>query len=636
MPDIIPNVVVSMPSQLFTMPRKFGAVFNGKIYIGLIDTDPTIPSNQIQVYLENEDGSLVPMAQPIIINAGGYPVYNGQVSKFVTVEGHSMAVYDSLNVQQFYFPNVLKYDPDQLQQRLSSDADGEGDALVAVKQPFNGSAPITQHDKNAQVCHIEDFPREPLSTWFRRAVSGTPAGGVLHLGSGPYIGNYVETRSNITIIGCGPAPIANSGRTALVAGTGTIIQGSTKFLGSNIKLINIGFDNGNDVVANLNNGVEGDALVVSNVGTSTTPNANNHVINVSTIAKLNSSTSHSCLLENFAYGRVIGVKAYGGFVGVVCKLQNCFIDDISGFRQSQSGIQFKSNSYAICGRNVIGRVFADDEGGSGASSVGVFFFAEDGQLQQLNGAVISVRGFENAVGITQASSVINDINIESINSESPRAYGLITNGGILSVSIGSVICTGSLAGRSVRVGNDCLGISIGSITASSPPGINLDDSVYLGGVFNVGLVTTTVAYTPGDLAGITISPSLASVRAWGIGSYIGRLISNNITLQNGWVGAGGNTPTLRLNANCAVLNAYLGVPTSKAGAEVWSVVPAGMRPLSPQTFSCVGFVSGITSPVPLIGMVNTAGAVYFPYLSNSAQFPTNISAVAVNVQWPIK
>lgn len=157
MPDIIPNVVVSMPSQLFTMPRKFGAVFNGKIYIGLIDTDPTIPSNQIQVFLENEDGSRVPVAQPLIINAGGYPVYNGQIAKFVTVQGHSMAVYDNLNVQQFYFPNVLKYDPDQLQQRLTSSADGEGDALVTVKQPFVGAIARTQHDKNAEFVTLTDF-----------------------------------------------------------------------------------------------------------------------------------------------------------------------------------------------------------------------------------------------------------------------------------------------------------------------------------------------------------------------------------------------------------------------------------------------------------------------------------------------
>ncbi|HIB0595173.1 TPA: phage head-binding domain-containing protein, partial [Escherichia coli] len=119
MSDITANVVVSMPSQLFTMARSFKAVANGKIYIGKIDTDPVNPENQIQVYVENEDGSHVPVSQPIIINAAGYPVYNGQIAKFVTVQGHSMAVYDAYGVQQFYFQNVLKYDPDQLRQDLA-------------------------------------------------------------------------------------------------------------------------------------------------------------------------------------------------------------------------------------------------------------------------------------------------------------------------------------------------------------------------------------------------------------------------------------------------------------------------------------------------------------------------------------
>ncbi len=120
MSDIIPNVVVSMPSQLFTLARKFQAASNGKIYIGKIDTDPTIPENQIQVYLENEDGSTIPVAQPLTIGIGGYPVYNGQTAKFVTVEGHSMAVYNAYGEQQFYYPNVLKYDPDQLRSELES------------------------------------------------------------------------------------------------------------------------------------------------------------------------------------------------------------------------------------------------------------------------------------------------------------------------------------------------------------------------------------------------------------------------------------------------------------------------------------------------------------------------------------
>ena len=122
MSDITANVVVSMPSQLFTMARSFKAVANGKIYIGKIDTDPVNPENQIQVYVENEDGSHVPVSQPIIINAAGYPVYNGQIAKFVTVQGHSMAVYDAYGSLQFNFPNVLKYDPDQFKLILNSES----------------------------------------------------------------------------------------------------------------------------------------------------------------------------------------------------------------------------------------------------------------------------------------------------------------------------------------------------------------------------------------------------------------------------------------------------------------------------------------------------------------------------------
>lgn len=159
MSDITANIVVSAPSQLFTMPRSFKAVANGKIYIGQIDTDPVNPANQIQVYLENEDGSHVPVAQPLIINAGGYPVYNGQIAKFVTVQGHSMAVYDSYGTQQFYYPNVLKYDPDQLRADLQSDTltGLVNDNVVSVKQPFTGARERTQHDKNKDVISVADF-----------------------------------------------------------------------------------------------------------------------------------------------------------------------------------------------------------------------------------------------------------------------------------------------------------------------------------------------------------------------------------------------------------------------------------------------------------------------------------------------
>jgi len=124
MSDITANVVVTNPRPIFTDSRTFRAVANGRIYIGKIDTDPTIPSNQITVYIENEDGSHVPISQPLIINAAGKIVYGGQLVKVVTVEGHSMAVYDAYGAQVDYIPNVLKYDPDQFEQRLAA-MDGE-------------------------------------------------------------------------------------------------------------------------------------------------------------------------------------------------------------------------------------------------------------------------------------------------------------------------------------------------------------------------------------------------------------------------------------------------------------------------------------------------------------------------------
>ncbi|HEA3501607.1 TPA: phage head-binding domain-containing protein [Escherichia coli] len=175
MSDITANVVVSMPSQLFTMARSFKAVANGKIYIGKIDTDPVNSENQIQVYVENEDGSHVPVSQPIIINAAGYPVYNGQIAKFVTVQGHSMAVYDAYGSQQFYFPNVLKYDPDMLKRELQSDTltGLVNDHVVFVKQPHDGSITTTQHDKNEEIISITDFgaiPGTDCSAAFNSAI----------------------------------------------------------------------------------------------------------------------------------------------------------------------------------------------------------------------------------------------------------------------------------------------------------------------------------------------------------------------------------------------------------------------------------------------------------------------------------
>ncbi|MRT15125.1 head-binding protein, partial [Enterobacteriaceae bacterium RIT711] len=90
------NYQVDLPNTIFTEARSFKALANGKIYVGNTDTDPVNPSNQVPVFMVNEDGSTVQMSQPIIINAGGHPVYNGQIiSKLVTDSSYSLAIYNA-------------------------------------------------------------------------------------------------------------------------------------------------------------------------------------------------------------------------------------------------------------------------------------------------------------------------------------------------------------------------------------------------------------------------------------------------------------------------------------------------------------------------------------------------------------
>ncbi|AXF76609.1 phage head-binding domain-containing protein [Erwinia tracheiphila] len=124
-------VPLTLPVELYTMPRQFSTVFNGKIYVGKPDTDPTAETNRVTVYQEGENGTLTPIAQPISINAGGYPVISGQVVKLVVTQDYSIAVYDQLGAQAFYFPRcsgpyVLKVFHDQTLHGDGTEADPLG------------------------------------------------------------------------------------------------------------------------------------------------------------------------------------------------------------------------------------------------------------------------------------------------------------------------------------------------------------------------------------------------------------------------------------------------------------------------------------------------------------------------------
>ncbi|EBR7968295.1 phage tail protein [Salmonella enterica subsp. enterica] len=346
MSDITPNIVVSMPSQLFTMARSFKAVAKGKIYIGKIDTDPVNPENQIQVYVENEDGSHVPVSQPIIINAAGYPVYNGQIAKFVTVQGHSMAVYDAYGTQQFYFPNVLKYDPDQLEYRLSQP---DGYLLVGgLDEHYNLPAKFVVVDN------------EPYNGDLKAALSEAEAGTVFWLGKKTYnitglYGTGRNTVENISIVGTG-MPQLSDDKTRFIDGTGTVIQGAVKNQARGFKTFNLGIDVGAYVSQNVyTTETYEDALAHYGVGS----NANIEIDNVKTLSSVNVASkpgTHSILLEQLS-GVTLGyVECIGGFHGLTIKCQNLQGGIAHCYGQYGDAFIFKSDSGGACASNYMERI----------------------------------------------------------------------------------------------------------------------------------------------------------------------------------------------------------------------------------------------------------------------------------------
>ena len=65
---------VSNPYSYYNNRNKTGPLFNGYIYVGIPDLDPTILANQLTVTAKQEDGTQVPISQPIRTNSGGYAV----------------------------------------------------------------------------------------------------------------------------------------------------------------------------------------------------------------------------------------------------------------------------------------------------------------------------------------------------------------------------------------------------------------------------------------------------------------------------------------------------------------------------------------------------------------------------------
>lgn len=106
--------IVNLQHGYFPDSTRGRPIANGSIYVGVVGQDPEEVVNQKQVTLQQEDGSLVVVSQPIDTSAGGVPIYNGSPVTMLVSGQYSLKVLDSYGIQAYYvfnsnFPEETKY-----------------------------------------------------------------------------------------------------------------------------------------------------------------------------------------------------------------------------------------------------------------------------------------------------------------------------------------------------------------------------------------------------------------------------------------------------------------------------------------------------------------------------------------------
>ena len=103
--------LINFPILYIPDPSKGRPLFNGQIYVGQPDLDPTVVINQKQLNVIEENGTVVPVAQPFVLSAGGVPVYNGKPVRLDVDGNYSIKILSKLSAQVYYIENVFEGEP---------------------------------------------------------------------------------------------------------------------------------------------------------------------------------------------------------------------------------------------------------------------------------------------------------------------------------------------------------------------------------------------------------------------------------------------------------------------------------------------------------------------------------------------
>ena len=98
--------VVKLSPGYYPNTSRGRPLSNAYIYVGVQDLDPTVVANQKTLSVQQEDGTIVAVAQPLRTNSGGVPQYLGSPVTLLVDGDYSLAVLDSNGIQIYYVPST--------------------------------------------------------------------------------------------------------------------------------------------------------------------------------------------------------------------------------------------------------------------------------------------------------------------------------------------------------------------------------------------------------------------------------------------------------------------------------------------------------------------------------------------------
>lgn len=159
--------IVQLNPEYFPDPTAGRPIANADIFVGIIDLDPEIGGNQKQISVQQENGTITPISQPISTGSGGVPLYNGSPVTILVDGNYSLKVLDKTGSQIYYIPSVANFNTDAVTRvnnifdmiGISNQEDGETVSVLGYfatfpQSEFYGGGEFTwQEDLNKNIAN---------------------------------------------------------------------------------------------------------------------------------------------------------------------------------------------------------------------------------------------------------------------------------------------------------------------------------------------------------------------------------------------------------------------------------------------------------------------------------------------------